>query len=141
MNWIVNCSASDIKAGHHFEPGINCMLIQIMDPAGWFPKPKYSFKEVLQFEFLDADNLNDITSEALIQPEQAKVIAQALKRAKNDCMNVIVHCHAGFFRSGAIVEAAIEVLGFKDTGVFRARNELVYRLVKAELLKDNDGCV
>jgi hypothetical protein len=52
MPWIQNVSMSDIKRGLHFDPGVNAMLIQIVDPAYEFPEPLYKFKEVHKFEFL-----------------------------------------------------------------------------------------
>ena len=51
--WIQNVARSDITNGFHINPGENAMLIQITDPAYGFPEPKYTFKEVHQFEFLD----------------------------------------------------------------------------------------
>jgi hypothetical protein len=39
-------------------------------------------------------------------------------------MNVIVHCHAGVCRSGAVCEVGV-MLGFNDTEVFRSPNLLV----------------
>jgi hypothetical protein len=46
-------------------------------------------------------------------------------------MNVVVHCHAGVCRSGAVCEIGV-MLGFVDTEVFRAPNLLVkHRMMKA----------
>ena len=46
-------------------------------------------------------------------------------------MNVVVHCHAGVCRSGAVAEVGI-TMGFEDTGVFRAPNLMVkHKLMKA----------
>ena len=55
MPWIQNVAMSDIKKGFHIDPGINAMLIQIVDPPGDFPTPKYAFRETHQFEFLDVE--------------------------------------------------------------------------------------
>ena len=55
MPWIQNVALSDIKKGHHINPGENAMLIQIVDPPGDFPTPLYKFKEVHQFQFLDIE--------------------------------------------------------------------------------------
>ena len=53
MGWIQNISMLRAKEGDHPNPGENSMLIQIVDPAFGFPKTKYKFSEVYQFEFLD----------------------------------------------------------------------------------------
>ena len=46
-------------------------------------------------------------------------------------MNVLVHCHAGICRSGAVVEVG-EIMGFTPTDRFRAPNLLVkHRMMKA----------
>ena len=46
-------------------------------------------------------------------------------------MNVVVHCHAGVCRSGAVAEVGI-AMGFQDTGVFRAPNLMVkHKLLNA----------
>ena len=40
--WIENVSLENIKRGHHFDPGVNSMLIQIVDPDMEFPTPIYN---------------------------------------------------------------------------------------------------
>lgn len=138
-NFIQNVSKSDIARGHHFDAGENSMLIQIMDPNEDFPIPLYNFKEVHKFEFLDIEddgmtNMGDGSmtnmGEFAITDEHAREIAKLLKHAKENHMNVIVHCHAGVFRSGAVTEVGV-MLGFNDTETFRCPN----RLVKKKLLK------
>lgn len=131
--WIQNVSMSDIKNGYHFDPGINAMLIQITDPPGDFPTPKYQFRAVHQFDFLDIEkdgmtNNGDGSwtdmSEFAITDDQAFDLVAALSYALENKMNVIVHCHAGVCRSGAVCEVGV-MMGFRDTEVFRAPNLLV----------------
>jgi hypothetical protein len=140
MPWIQNVSMSDIKRGLHFDPGINAMLIQIVDPAYEFPEPLYKFKEVHKFEFLDVEadgltndgdgNWSDVSEFAITQ-EQANELVRLLQHATDNRMNVIVHCHAGVCRSGAVCEVGV-MLGFNDTEVFRSPNLLVkHRMMKA----------
>ena len=144
--WIQNISKIDIAEGNHRLPGDNCMLIQILDPGEDFPKPKYNFKEIYQFEFLDVEgngytNLGDgeftDVIEDLITVEQAEQIAELLQRALIKQMNVIVHCHAGIFRSGAVAEVGI-MLGFEDSRAFRCPNRLVKHRILAALGMDFD---
>jgi hypothetical protein len=46
-------------------------------------------------------------------------------------MNVVVHCHAGVCRSGAVCEIGV-MLGFNDTEAFRSPNLLVkHRMMRA----------
>ena len=121
--WIENCSRKDIQAGQHYDAGDNSMLIQIADPATFFPEPKHAFKEVHQFEFLDAEDSDEAEfgEEPLITDAQAAAIVQLLHRAFYQHMNIVVHCHAGICRSGAVVEVAT-MLGFRDTEKFRSPN-------------------
>jgi predicted protein tyrosine phosphatase len=119
--WIENTSAIDVKNGHHFDPGPNSMLIQIADPAGWFPEPKTFFKETHRFEFLDADDEDGFPEEAKISDTQAAEIATLLRHALDNRMNVVVHCTAGLCRSGAVTEVGV-ILGLDDTEKFRLPN-------------------
>ena len=126
--WIENISLDAVKKGHHNDAGANSMLIQIVDPGVEFPTPKYSFKEVRQFFFLDVDDSDHdkFYFEAAITNADAKGIAEALQHAWKNHMNVIVHCHMGVSRSGAVAEVGT-MIGFEDTEKFRAPNLLVKR--------------
>ena len=131
MPWIQNVALSDIKRGLHIEPGPNAMLIQIVDPPGDFPTPKYSFKEVHQFQFLDIEEKDECLDEAMrCSHEQAAELVRLLQHALDNHMNVIVHCVAGVCRSGAVCEVGV-MIGFGDTEVFRSPNLLVkHRMMK-----------
>lgn len=131
--WIQNVSMKDIRQGFHIDPGVNAMLIQIVDPAYEFPVPKYQFREVHQFEFLDIERdglTNDGSgtwtnmSEFAVTDAQAQELVRLLQHAMDQHMNVIVHCHAGVCRSGAVAEVGI-MMGFQDTEAFRSPNLLV----------------
>jgi len=103
MPWIQNVAMSDIKKGFHIDPGINAMLIQIVDPPGDFPTPKYAFRETHQFEFLDVEEKDQVLDEAMrCSHEQAAELVRLLQHALEQRMNVIVHCVAGVCRSGAV---------------------------------------
>lgn len=138
--WIQNISLTDVKQGHHFDAGINSMLIQICDPPGDFPTPKYQFREVHQFDFLDIEkdgmtNNGDgqwtDMSEFAITDDQATKLSRLLQHALDNHMNVVVHCHAGVCRSGAVCEVGV-MMGFRDTEVFRSPNLLVkHKMMKA----------
>jgi hypothetical protein len=133
MQWILNVSLSDIKRGVHLDAGINSMLIQICDPDMEYPKPFYTFKEVHQFKFLDIEERDQcIDEEWRCSQEQASKLVQLLKHALANDMNVIVHCHAGVCRSGAVCEVGV-MLGFGDTEAFRSPNLLVKHRMMREL--------
>lgn len=119
--WIQNVALSDIKKGFHIDPGPNAMLIQIVDHDIDHPEPLYKFKESVQLKFLDVE---DEHCKEHITDEQAQILVDALKRAKENHMNVIVHCVAGVCRSGAVCEVGV-MMGFGDTEVFRSPNLLV----------------
>lgn len=123
IRWIENVAWDDVKNGWHSDLGVNCMLIQIADPATFFPTPKHTFKEVHQFEFLDAedDDLKRFPEEALISDDQAAELVRLLQHALDKSMNVLVHCHAGICRSGAVVEVGT-MLGFTATDRYRQPN-------------------
>ena len=122
---IENVSWDDVKHGNHTDMGPNSMLIQIANPASFFPIPARDFRVIQQFEFLDAED-EDIEKQGydegfLISDEQAEALVALLKDAKKKEMNVLVHCHAGICRSGAVVEVA-SMMGFKPTDRFRQPN-------------------
>jgi predicted protein tyrosine phosphatase len=133
MPWIQNIALVDVARGHHIRVGENSMLIQIVDPCMEFPKPLHNFKEVHQFEFLDIEedgltNNGDGTwtdmSEFAITDEQADRLVELLEHALANRMDVVVHCHAGVCRSGAVCEVGV-MMGFDDAEAFRSPNLLV----------------
>ena len=130
--WIQNVALSDIRKGHHIDAGINSMLIQICDPPGDFPTPSYQFKEVHQFQFLDVEEKDEVLEEAMkCSQEQANELVRLLQHAFDNRMNVVVHCHAGVCRSGAVCEIGV-MMGFRDTEAFRSPNLLVkHRMMRA----------
>ena len=132
MPWIQNCAADDIPKGFHVAVKENSMLIQIADPASWFPKPKHQFKEVHQFEFLDVEEKDEVLEEAMkCSQEQANQLVGLLQYALANHMDVVVHCFAGICRSGAVCEVGV-MMGFQDTERFRSPNLLVkHRMMKA----------
>lgn len=133
MRWIENCAASDIPTAYHHDAGPNSMLIQITDPAGFVPTPKYQFKERYHFEFLDIEDEDHADDpEMFISEEQAKKLVRLLKYAFENQMNVVVHCYAGVSRSAAVVEVGTHI-GFEAVEKFRSPNTRVMRLMMAEL--------
>lgn len=125
IRWIENVAWDDVKNGWHSDMGVNSMLIQIADPATFFPTPKKQFKEIHQFEFLDIETpdveRDPAMGEFAVTDEQAEQLVALLKRALENSMNVLVHCHAGICRSGAVVEVGT-MLGFTPTDRFRQPN-------------------
>jgi predicted protein tyrosine phosphatase len=136
MPWIQNVALVDIKNGRHYDPGINNVLIQIVDTGMEFPEPKHKFNNVHQFQFLDLEEEDEcIEPEMKITDDQAKSLVIILKQALLNRSNVVVHCIAGVARSGAVTEVGI-VMGFADTEDYRSPN----LLVKNKMLKElSDG--
>lgn len=131
IRWIENCSMSDIHLGHHSDLGDNVMLIRIQDPATEFFPTKYTFKEVHEFEFLDAEDEDGFDEDFKISDEQAVQIVRLLQHALSKSMNVLVHCHAGICRSGAVTEVGT-MMGFTATERFRQPNLRVkHKMMKA----------
>ena len=131
MPFIENVGREDIKTAIHSDAGENSMLIQISDVGASQPTPLKSFKEIYQFNFEDVED----DSPGAITDEQAEKIAHLLRRAVELRMNVIVHCHAGIFRSGAVVECG-EFIGMTPSDRFRDPNRRVYKKVMRALGHD-----
>lgn len=125
--FITNVSMAEVAVGNHYDAGPNSMLIQIVDPGMEFPVPVHQFARVHQFEFLDLEEEDHADLEELkISDDQARQIAILLRDALAHRMNVVVHCVAGFCRSGAVVEVA-SMIGFTNLEAFRMPNQLVKR--------------
>ena len=133
MPWIENIPLENVATGQHHDCGANSMLIQISDHDMAFPTPRHDFKEVHKFTFLDVEE-DGITntgggrsidlSEFAITDEQAAELVRLLQHAQENRMNVVVHCHAGICRSGAVAEVGV-MMGFTDCERFRIPNLLV----------------
>jgi predicted protein tyrosine phosphatase len=129
--WIQNISMQRLIDGDHTNPGKNSVLIQIVDPGRDFPKPKYKFSEINQYRFLDLEDTDNWGHEYKITDAQALDIVNNLGAAINNNKNVIVHCHMGLCRSGAVCEVGV-MMGFKDRKTHRIPNLLVkHKLMKA----------
>ena len=133
MPWIENIPLGNVAEGRHHDCGVNSMLIQISDYDMAFPTPKHDFKEIHQFSFLDieedgmtntGDGRSIDLSEFAITDEQAAELVRLLQHAFENRMNVVVHCHAGVCRSGAVAEVGV-MMGFADCERFRIPNLLV----------------
>ena len=133
--WIENIGIDEVRKGYHYDPGPNAMLIQIVDPGTEFPKPKHKeWRRIHQFFFLDVDDTDHdkFYFDAAITNEDAKGIAAALQEAWNEGMNVVVHCHMGVSRSGAVAEVGT-IMGFRDVGKFRVPNLMVKKKLMEQL--------
>jgi predicted protein tyrosine phosphatase len=131
--WIENVAAADIPQRWHHDCGSNSMLIQIRDPGSdWWPQPRHEFREVHQFEFLDADWEDGFPEDQKIQTEQARELVRLLQHALDCHMNVVVHCMAGVCRSGAVAEVGV-MMGFQDVGRMRIPNVRVKQMMMREL--------
>ena len=123
MPTIQNISRDDCKNGCHVAINDRAVLIQIADPASFFPNPKHVFSEIHQFEFLDAEDKDAelYGEEPLFQQHQADAIATILSNALAEDRDVIVHCHAGICRSGSVAEVGV-MMGFSQTQRYRQPN-------------------
>ena len=133
MPQIENISWDDCKNGWHYDCGPRAVLIQIADPATFFPTPKHDFFRTFQFEFLDAEDkdIERYGEEALFSDAQATQLVLILSAALGMEQNVVVHCHAGICRSGAVVEVA-SMMGFIPTDRYRQPNLRVkHKMMKA----------
>lgn len=122
MAWIGNYSKTAVHEGLHFANNENnSVLIQISDCDSYPLEPARTFTEVYRFWFDDTEDESDKNSVTDTQIEQ---IAEILKNAYEKNQDVVVNCHAGLCRSGAIAEVGI-MLGFRDAERKRIPNLLV----------------
>ena len=130
--WIENVAWDDVVNGWHSDLGPNCILIRIGDPdIRSFPLPKHNFVAQFPFLFLDAEDKDGVPEKHKISDEQAKELVDILQVALDTENNVIVHCHAGICRSGAVVEVGT-MMGFTATERFRQPNLRVkHKMMKA----------
>ena len=134
--WIENVSKVNVEKGFHHDAGPNSMVIRIQDPGVEFLPTKHTFKEEHRFEFLDIEidgkcgNVD--LSEFAITERQAEDLVMLLRRAHTNRMNVVVHCHAGLCRSGAVAEVGVE-FGFDDVGNARTPNLMVKHFMRRAL--------
>jgi predicted protein tyrosine phosphatase len=135
MPWITNVSMNAITNGT-FPDTDGGILIQIVSTVARFPEVpenrKHEFSEIYQYRFEDIEEDEKIVDLQFgIQHWQALDIIETLLSAIEKDKNVVVHCHAGICRSGAVVEVA-EMLGFKTLNAYRQPNCMVKKaLMKA----------
>ena len=102
---LTNVSASDFATGNFPNPGPGAIAIQITDPCAAPPATPHPFAERHHFEFCDVETDTEPCGEFAITEDQAASIARILHTAQSRGVNVIVHCHQGIYRSGAIATA------------------------------------
>lgn len=126
MPIIENASRFDIRTGFHMKVKPDTILIQISDMGCDQPTPIRKFNEIYQFFFDDVE----IEDHASITDTHASLLAKILTVAHSKNQDIIVHCHAGICRSGAVVEAGIYV-GFEPSP---NRNRMANSLVKGKIV-------
>ena len=110
----------------------NAIYIQITDPCCAFDPARNSFREIHRFEFLDDEYEGD-GHEFSITDEQAEELANILRRANDEQRHVIVSCHAGLCRSGAVTEIMSRTFGYEPGPSVRSPNQLVVKKVMRAL--------
>ena len=128
MSFIINVPMVSVMNGTH-KHSENCILISITDIAHIDVEPVLSFKSVYRFKFMDVMKDSPTVHEG-ITDQQATQIVAILKEALENGQDVVVHCHAGLCRSGAVAEVGV-MMGFSDMHVVRQPNSFVkWRLMK-----------
>lgn len=131
--WIENVSIFSAKNGLHYFEEYKTILIQIQESTTVeFVDCLYAdkFVAVHQFDFDDSET----GDERCISEEQAACIADILLDAFDKKLNVVVHCHAGICRSGAVAEVG-EMIGFQYAGNYKSPNLLVKKLILKYITK------
>jgi predicted protein tyrosine phosphatase len=105
--FIQNISRKDIELGNHAPTSAeHTILIQISDPPRDSPTPSAKFKHTYEFFFDDIEEETGSHGELGIDDQQAQEIANIIRLAWDNDYDIIVHCHAGLCRSGAVAQAA-----------------------------------
>jgi predicted protein tyrosine phosphatase len=131
--FIQNVSRRDIELGYHAASSDeHTVLIQISDTSRDQPIPASKYTYAYEFFFDDIETETDIHGEVGITDEDAAKIADILKTAWDNDYDVIVHCHAGLCRSGAVAQAG-EAIGFANGGRDQVPNLRVKHKVMAAL--------
>lgn len=105
----------------------DCILIRLHNPDYEFPEGESEFlREVFFHEVYELG----IDDSYIIPEETIEKLAKLISDAKEREQNIVVHCHAGISRSGAVVEVAT-MMGYKDIGRHRNPN----RVIKEKLRK------
>jgi len=138
--FIQNVSRSDIETRNHAPTSAeHTILIQISDPPRNSPVPMAKFKHTYEFFFDDIEEEFGDHGEIGITDAQALEIANILQMAFQNGYDVIVHCHAGLCRSGAVAQVG-EAIGFAHGGREQVPNLRVKHKIMAALgLSYDDG--
>lgn len=136
MPKIINISYAQAKSGDYPHPG-DSYLIQITDPGTPAPETAHDYIAKHHFQFHDAEDNNGAgefpyVPKVLIKDYQALEIVKILELALFYDRNVVVHCHAGICRSGAVCEVGV-MMGFEDPKRVRMPNLLVKNKLKQAL--------
>ena len=130
MPYIQNVSLDDIRKGQHIAVREGAVLIQIVDPDMDFPiAHNQNFRSIYEFKFLDVED--DVHYTDAPTQKDADKLAEILQWALTNDRDVVVHCHAGICRSGAVCEVGV-MMGFTDSESFRIPNLLLkQRMMKS----------
>lgn len=122
--WIENVSMEKIISGEHRLDKGNTILIQIQDVHTEFVTPKFKdkFKAIHQFQFNDNEYFFDKKN---FNTHEADRMANILIGALDNNDNIVVHCKAGIYRSGAVA-AVGSVIGFDAIGDIETPNKVVF---------------
>lgn len=135
MPLIENCPMEFVVSGTHRIQPKNAVLIQITDPGYLRPVPYYKdkFIKVFHYEFHDIDDSYNGDLELIpFNQEMAHEILSIMEFCLYHKYDLIVHCHAGLCRSGAIAEVGI-MMGFEEVHDNRLPNVLVKTMLLKEL--------
>jgi protein-tyrosine phosphatase len=107
-----------------------CQAIRIFDTAtnpNTYALEHYDGKDdwVSTFIFNDVDR----GEAGAITKQDAEYIVEDLKFAKNNDIDVVVHCLAGISRSGAVAQFAVDYIGFTSIDTPRVPNSQVYQML------------
>lgn len=127
-NIIQNYSRESVKASLYSEGFSYCIQIESIDGYE-FLELEDVFKKTLKLRFDDIEWTDD-RIERQITTSQAEQIKSFLEDANKEQVSVLVYCTVGKSRSGAIVQYAIDSLGFESLNNDRQPNRVILKKLK-----------
>jgi len=132
MKFTANFSQATIETRFPMEVGEKDWLISIVDVGAADARVAQPFDKVFRFCFDDCEHTTQW--DTAMSPAQAQRMGFVIARARDLDKNVWVHCHAGIYRSGAVVEV-LNLLGWtvvNDFSIPRIPNRRVFNLLREE---------
>lgn len=110
-------------------------LISILDPGTKDPEFDAAWTNILRMKFHDIDMTTQtaiLNSWVLFDELMADKIIDFLSEVERTCHTIVVHCHAGASRSGAVAKFIAELYDLPFNRTYASYNKFVYQTLRDE---------